>query len=156
MGRRPPVAAVMLTLLLAVGCSSGDGDSSPSHSNSSSDRPSKTPSTAPNNDGDVSKALRLPNKPDFLIKVRTRGGSESLPDFTPSTEVYTVHVKCSGTETLKIVNRDNPKDDPTTVRCDSPVTVGNIYADRVKQKLAISAKDSARWTLAIVNGKSAL
>ncbi|MER5299667.1 hypothetical protein ABT039_09415 [Streptomyces lasiicapitis] len=154
MGRCTSVSAVVLTVLLAAGCSAESGSSD--GASSKPNRPSGGASSESSKKSDGSKALRLPNHPNFLVKVRAGAGTQPLPDFTPSKDVYTVHVKCSKAKNLKIVFRNSPKDDPTTVKCDVPVTVGQIYTDPGKQKLAINAADGARWTLAIVDGKYAI
>ncbi|MEV0317462.1 hypothetical protein ACIBKX_22365 [Streptomyces sp. NPDC050658] len=155
MSRRTSASAAVLMALLAAGCSAGESRSR-ADTASKQDQPSDTASAEQSEKADESNALRLPDHPDFLVRVRAGAGAESLPDFRPSGDVYTVHLKCSGAKSLRIVVRDDPKLDPTTVQCDSPVTVGRIYADPGRQKLAIKADDGARWTLAIVDGKYAI
>ncbi len=152
MGRYATATAAVLTVVVAAGCSAGGGESSDARH----PQPSGTASAGPNKKISVSEALRLPKHPKFLVKIREGVGSQTLPDFTPGKDVYTVHIKCSGSKKLKIVFRGNPKNKPTVVRCDVPVTVGQIYTDPGKEKLDISASDRVHWTLAIVDGKYAL
>ncbi|GGV53601.1 hypothetical protein [Streptomyces spectabilis] len=157
MGRSTAIPAVLLPLLLVTACSDSD-DSTPRSAGS----PPKTTSTASaspapgSSAGSVEKSLRLPAHPMYLVPVRDGVGTEDLPDFTPGKEVYTVHIKCSGASSVKLIKQGRPKDNPTSINCDTPVTVGRIYADPVKQKLAIQADGEARWTAAIVDGQRAL
>ncbi|MEW2389161.1 hypothetical protein AB0933_12460 [Streptomyces venezuelae] len=37
---------------------------------------------------------------------------------------------------MKLIKQGRLKDDATSINCDTPVTVGRIYADPVRQKLA--------------------
>ncbi|MEV6756779.1 hypothetical protein [Streptomyces sp. NPDC051214] len=146
------MSVVLLPLLLATACSSSGGsqaDDTPSQASGS-----PLASSAPSLNGQsVEKRMRLPDHATYLVKVRNGEGTEDVPDFTPGKNVYTVHVKCSGARTVTVVERANPKDDPTTIKCSSPVTIGRVYGDPVKQQLAIQAADDARWTLAVVDGK---
>lgn len=152
MGRSAAVSVVLLPLLLATACStSGDSQADDTPSQTSG---SPSASSAPSSNGrSVEKSMRLPAHAKYLVKVRNGEGAEDVPDFTPSKDVYTVHVKCSGARTVTVVERANPKDDPTTIKCSSPVTIGRVYGDPVKQKLAIQAAGDARWTLAVVDGE---
>ncbi|MFE6403015.1 hypothetical protein [Streptomyces alboflavus] len=45
---------------------------------------------------------------------------------------------------------------PTTVRCDSPLTVGRFHTAPGKQRSAISAEGGAHWALAVVDGRGDL
>jgi hypothetical protein len=100
-----------------------------------------------------SASTRSPNgarTPKYLVPVRKENGSEDLPDFMPGKKVYSVYIKCSGTDAMKIIKRERAKDDPSPIDCDSPVAIGKVYVDLVNQKLAVEADDGARWTIAIV------
>ncbi|WP_405654421.1 hypothetical protein [Streptomyces sp. RK9] len=57
---------------------------------------------------------------------------------------------------MRIAARDGAKGAPTTVRCDSPLTVGRVHTAPGEQRLAISAEGGARWTLAVVDGRGDL
>ncbi|MFD0413544.1 hypothetical protein [Streptomyces sp. NPDC127108] len=173
-------AAALLALLLTAGCTS-DGDASRADAGDAPRRPSGAASADRGNEeeaarSDAAKALALPAHPRFLVKVRTGAGAAPLPDFTPSKDAYTVHVTCTGAKSVKIATRDGAKDTsvkgssrkgssgknasttvaPTTVRCDSPLTVGQVHTAPGRQRLAVSAEDGARWTLAVVDGRGDL
>ncbi|WP_125515300.1 hypothetical protein [Streptomyces sp. WAC 01529] len=152
MGRKVAASLALLSLALVAACTNSDEGSRPT---SSPPRPSRTGDTSsvPSGGDKVEKSLRLPAHPKYLVPVRNGAGSEDLPDFTPAKKVYTVHVKCSGVSTVQIVKRERPKDNPSSIDCKSPVTVGRVYIDPSKQKLAVQADGGARWTLAIVDGQ---
>ncbi|WPO76691.1 MULTISPECIES: hypothetical protein [unclassified Streptomyces] len=153
MDRKLAASLALLPLVLIAACSSSDeGSSGPT---SSVSQPSRTgdASPAPSRGDKVEKSLRLPAHPKYLVPVRNGAGSEDLPDFTPAKKVYTVHVKCSGVSTMQIIKRERPKDNPSRIDCKSPVTIGRVYIDPSKQKLAVQAGDNARWALAIVDGQ---
>ncbi|WP_055569713.1 hypothetical protein [Streptomyces atriruber] len=150
MGRKTALPAVMLPFLLITACSNSTGGDTPPAAGT----PEASASSAPgSNGGSVEKSLRLPAHAKYLVPVRKGVGTENLPDFTPSKDVYSVHITCSGVSTMKLIARGHPKDNPSDIKCDTPVTVGRVYTDRVQQKLAIQAGDGARWTVAIVDGE---
>ncbi|WP_409240562.1 hypothetical protein [Streptomyces sp. PA5.6] len=154
MGRSMAIPAVLLPLLLVTACSnSDDGDARPAGSETKASSTASASSEPSSNGRSTEKSLRLPAHPKYLVPVRDGVGTEDLPDFTPGEDVYTLHIKCSGVDSMKLVKRGNSKDNPSNIKCDTPVTIGRIYADPVKQKLAIQADGEARWTVAIVDGK---
>ncbi|GAA3151189.1 hypothetical protein ACFQ0X_21005 [Streptomyces rectiviolaceus] len=156
MGRTAAISVVLLPLVLATACSNSSGGSHADNTPSKASGSTPASSAPSPNARSVEKSLRLPAQPKYLVPVRKGKGAEDLPDFMPGKKVYSVHIKCSGTDTMKIIKRERPKDNPSPIDCDSPVTIGKVYVDPVKQKLAIQADDGARWTIAIVDGERPL
>lgn len=153
MGRSAAISALLLPLLLVTACSSSDGAPHPAGGESTAGHTSSASSTPSSGVGSVEKSMRLPSHPKYLVPIRNGAGTEDLPDFTPGKDVYSVHIKCSGVRAMKLITRGHPKDNPSDIKCNTPVTIGRVYADPVKQKLAVQAGDGAHWTVAIVDGE---
>ncbi|WP_150494715.1 hypothetical protein [Streptomyces kanamyceticus] len=153
MGRSAAISTVLLPLLLVTACSNSDDAPHPAGGEPAASRTASTSSTPSSNVGSVEKSLRLPAHPKYLVPIRNGKGTADLPDFTPAKDVYTVHIKCSGVSAMKLITRGHPKDNPSDIKCNTPVTVGRVYTDPVKQKLAVQAGGGAHWTVAIVDGE---
>ncbi|MFE2582118.1 hypothetical protein [Streptomyces sp. NPDC059378] len=152
---RPVVPVqVLLTFLLLSACSAGAEDST--HPATSASAAAKAPS-GPASPKSPQDSLALPQKPSFLVPVTQGSRSEDLPAFTPTEGVYSIHALCTGKGTVSI-RYGSHDEDPSKVKCGTPVTVGRVYTDRGRQQsLSVQVDGSdTRWAVAVVAGKSAM
>ncbi|MEU0008331.1 hypothetical protein ABZ079_29780 [Streptomyces sp. NPDC006314] len=149
--RRHVAAPVLLTLLLSA-CAADNGDvgSQTPASSQSSAQAAKA--------GETSRdPLALPEKPDFLLPVTKGTVSRTLPVFTPTENVYTIHARCTGRGTMMI--QYGPKDsDPSKIACGDPVTIGRVYTVPSEQKhLSVKVNGTdVHWSIAILSGTHAM
>ncbi|MPY33600.1 hypothetical protein FNH09_20810 [Streptomyces adustus] len=148
-----PVAPmpVLLFLLLLSACSARAEDSAQPATSAAAKAPSGPAS--PKNPQD---SLALPQKPSFLVPVTQGSHSEDLPPFTPTEGVYSIHALCTGKGTVSI-HYGSHDEDPSEVKCGTPVTVGRVHTDRGKpQNLSMRVDGSdIHWAVAVVAGTQA-
>ncbi|WP_369170500.1 hypothetical protein AB5J49_23000 [Streptomyces sp. R28] len=149
--RRHVAAPVLLASLISA-CAANNGDVS-------SQAPASSPSstTAANPSKTPRDPLALPEKPDFLVPVTNGTDSRTLPVFTPTEKVYTIHALCTGKGAMTI--QYGPKDsDPSKITCGDPVTIGRVYTAPSEQKhLSVKVNGTdVHWSMAILSGTHAM
>lgn len=149
--RRHVAVPILLALLLSA-CAADNGDVDSQGSASS------TPSASAANPGQAPRdPLALPEKPDFLLPVTNGTASRTLPVFTPTEKVYTIHALCTGRGAMTI--QYGPKDsDPSKITCGEPVTIGRVYTAPGEQKhLSVKVNGTdVHWSMAILSGTHAM
>ncbi|MCX4764618.1 hypothetical protein OG562_27360 [Streptomyces sp. NBC_01275] len=163
MGRRAiavPAPLVLLVLLLTAACTATDDTAT--HDTRSSRAARSTPSAQANpsaqtNQSAKGSGLDLPAGSQLLVPLTSGTADTDLPAFKPLTDVYTVHARCSGAGTVTIVDRKHPDQAPNRVKCDGPITIGQVYTDPVEQALSVHVSDgAATWRIAVVSGTHAM
>ncbi|MFF3312973.1 hypothetical protein [Streptomyces sp. NPDC002952] len=152
---RYTAAPALLVVLLTAACSGTDTSEDPTSPDASS-RPRSNSSSAHNPDAAAQRKFDLPAGAKVLVPKTKGSGDADLPGFKPETDAYTIYVTCTGKGKMTIVNRNAPKDGPTKINCNGPITIGRVYTDIVAQELSVHVKDgNANWELAVVSGEHA-
>ncbi|WP_327317439.1 hypothetical protein [Streptomyces sp. NBC_01235] len=147
MGRGAIAVPALLVVLLTAACTATD-DTAP-HDAKSSPAARSGQSVKPVR----GSGLDLPAGARLLVPVTEGTADTDLPAFEPVTDAYTVHASCSGAGTVTIVDRKHPDQAPNRVKCDGPITIGQVYTDLVEQALSVHvSKGAATWRIAVVSG----
>ncbi|UNO40215.1 hypothetical protein [Streptomyces sp. MST-110588] len=146
MRRHASASTALFIMLLAAGCTGGNDKGNDKGAGQDTPGPSATKSN--------SAALDLPAKARILVPPTSGTGNAKLPGFKVDKDVYTIHARCVGKGKITIVYGNDPKDQPTPVSCNGPVTIGRVYTDAKSQSLAVQVSHgSPRWTVAVVSGE---
>ncbi|MGY1498046.1 hypothetical protein ACW4TU_15835 [Streptomyces sp. QTS52] len=147
MGRRTIAVPTLLVLSLTAACAATDDTATRDTKSSHTAQPTQSSQSV------KGSGLDLPAKAQFLVPVTNGTADTDLPVFKPLTDVYTVHASCSGAGTVTIVDRKHPTQAPNRVKCDSPITIGQVYTDLVEQALSVHVSGgTATWRIAVVSG----
>lgn len=147
MGRGAIAVPALLVMLLTAACTATDDTAAHDAKNSPAARSAQSGKPV------RGSALGLPAGARLLVPVTEGTADTDLPAFAPLTDTYTVHAGCSGAGTVTIVDRKHPDQAPNRVKCDGPITIGQVYTDLVEQALSVHVSNgAATWRIAVVSG----
>ncbi len=153
MGRWAIAVPTLVVLLLTAACAATDGTATHDTKSSHAAQPSQSRQSGHSGQFVKGSGLDLPARAQLLVPVTKGPADTDLPTVTPLTDAYTLHASCSGAGIVTIVDRKHPDQAPNRVKCDGPITIGQVYTDLVNQALSVHVSGgAATWRIAVVSG----